>query len=482
MRTSYGNSFKNNPSVDSIANLFPYQIVLSIEKYEFESVIETSAAFLMISFKIGNKKLEGIEKPNIIKKIAKFKNESFKIDTNFTESPQNNGSADHSPQLNFKEKKAEFIIQLASSSSKSSKIDILSTMTLVFDLSTYLNKMILAIDETLAIKNSKYSGFLSFNIGFEPKYSLTGMLSDLRPSTVSKDLKRSKSITTFSEETKESPNKTKKDFDLTKSIPSVKSEKPKEEKAKLSRKFTAPMRSTIPKIVVKGPALDNVVQRFIAKSPDDFEHKLNNLLGSRLQTQEETGFLNRKLEVIALKEENDELKHENEKLTDERKTLLIALADLNEEKQTWFKCFQNQEKSRDSIKFEQEKKTNDNHINENVTVELLQKMKSFEERFINQEEKSIENIMKLKEENNFLATENKILNESLKSQNEEIVKLKNILANKEEEVQSKIDKFKILEEKYISSKEDIGHILNIILTNGNAEIMDLIEPYLKSNT
>ena len=109
-------------------------------------------------------------------------------------------------------------------------------------------------------------------------------------------------------------------------------------------------------------------------------------------------------------------------------------------------------------------------------------MKSFEERFINQEEKSIENIMKLKEENNFLATENKILNESLKSQNEEIVKLKNILANKEEEVQSKIDKFKILEEKYISSKEDIGHILNIILTNGNAEIMDLIEPYLKSNT
>ena len=44
------------------------------------------------------------------------------------------------------------------------------------------------------------------------------------------------------------------------------------------------------------------------------EKKLNTLLGSGLQTREETEFCNKKLENLALKEENNELKDELEKI------------------------------------------------------------------------------------------------------------------------------------------------------------------------
>jgi len=463
MRKTFGIQSKSNISIETPQTSFPYEIIINIEKYELENVIETSAAFLQISFKMGNRKIEGIEKPNIIKKIAKFKNETFKLESNFIEFSKKK-TYDFSSQIIYKEKKGEFLIHICSSSSKSSKIETLSTIIFAFDLSTYLNEQILGKDETLEIKNSKYAGFLSFNIAFQAKFSILGISADMTSSNKpSKDLKRSKSITIFPEETK-----TSNDF---KFVPSSEKIKPK-----IMRKLTAPTRSTMPKIIVKGPPLDNAIQKFISKSPDEFEKKINHLLGSGLQTIEETEFLNRKLEIMALKEENLDFKHENEKLKEEKTAILKALADLNEEKQNWFKCFQSQTMDKSQVNIKNEE--NIIHSQNNLTLEMLEKLRIFEEKFMNQEEKSKENTLNY--QNKVILDENKALHERLIHQDAELLTIKNELSKKEELVQEYLKKSQTLEKKYISSKEDIGHIVNIILTNGNAEIMDLIEPYLKS--
>ena len=458
MRKTFGISNKNTCHLEP--SKFPYQITLNIDKYELDNLVETSGAFVTVSFKLGNRKLDGIEKADIIKKVAKFKNENFKFDASFLEIPQN---TKYSPQATFKEKKAEFIIYVCSSSFKSSKIEYLSTITISFSLSSYLNNQILEKDETLVIKGSKYAGVISFHIAFQAHSSNHDDINDLKSMNNSPILRRSKSNVNVSyEECKEEP-KNKFSFEITKE----KLDLTKNKSQKLMRKQTAP-----PKIIVKGPPIDHSIQKLMNKSPDELEKKLNTLLGSGLQTREETEFCNKKLENLALKEENNELKDELEKIKEEKTTLLKALADLNEEKQNWFKCFKNQESTKNSenLKFE----TNINKLN----IDLCEKLKNLEEKFQKEEEILKNKIKEIKDENKTLRNENKLLDEKKNEQNIEILNLKNEIHIKDNNCQEESKIIESIQEKYVKLKEDLGNVLNIVLTKGNAEIMDLIEPYL----
>ena len=467
MRKSFGPSNKITVSpVETVTS--PYEIIVNIEKYELENVIETSAAFITISFKVGNRKLDGIEKANIIKKMAKYKNENFKLETNFLELSQSQTFG--SPQVAYKEKKAEFIISLSVSSSKSSKVETLSTITIPLNLSAYLNDQILEKDDSLLIKNSKYAGSLNFHIAFHAKFSSKFESRSMRNSPM---LRKTKSFVNLETEESKNDKNVKSLIDLPKKKPLETKKSPV-----IKRKQTAPGHILAPKIVVKGPALDSNMQKIMGKSPDELEKKWNSLLGSGLQTMEETEFLNRKLEILALKEENSELKEEVELLKEEKNSLLKAFAEINEEKRNWHKCFKiNQETNRG----EEVRNYEVEFINAHkVSLDLLEKVKKFEEKFLNEEENLKDEIRKIKEENKMILNENKgLLEKSLEEENE-IFRLKNELSIKQEKINESAREKDEMNENYVRLKEDLGNIINIILTKGNGEIMDLIEPFLHS--
>lgn len=474
MRKSQGGSKQKQVIVDKETSSFVFQITVNLEKYELDTVIETSAAFVTVAFKLGNKKIDGIEKANIIKKIAKFKNENFQMDTNFIEISQN-------PAL-YKEKKAEFIISISTSSSKSSKIETLNTFTLPFNLSSYLNNQILEKDEVLEIKASKYSGQFSFHIAFQMKFTLKPQISEIKSVANSPCLRRTKSSLNFDiEETKESPSsknekKVNKDNKVVLNRQSTNTRSIKSASFEVTDKFKMKKSSTnqgIPKIIVKGPPIASSIQRMMDNNPDGLESKLNSLLGSGLQTLEETDILNRKLELIALKEENSELKDEIEKLKEEKHSLLKSLSELNEEKQQWFKCFQSNQ-AENTIQ-----KNISNNQHDKIASDLIETLRSFEEKFLKEETKLKLELESLKKENNLLLLENKSLLEKKTESSSEIADLKTNLIKAEEKLSGSLRENQQLQENYIKLKQDVGNILNIVLTKGSSEIMDAIEPFMK---
>lgn len=491
---SAASSKAKNPLVEKL--FFTYEVVVSLEKYELENILETSAAFMNVAFKIGNKRVDGLEKAHIIKKVAKFKNENFKIDTNFFENPTNPPS-NSSLNIQFKEKKAEFLIFINTSSSKSSKTETLTTIPVTIDLSAYLNDQILEKDEVLAIKGSKFSGFFSFHIAFKMKLSTSSSNIDTKTASPSPSLRRAKSSSNFFNDNEENEEKksdnviNRTSMGFTKDSKALNkqnsmfnnsaNEQKNNEKKTMLRKKTVPG-DKVPKIIVKGPPIQPCIQKLLDKNPDELlENKLNSLLGSGLQTGEETEILNRKLEIMALKEENIELKEEIEREKEEKNALLKALAELKEEKKNWFKCFQDNEKNHNNGNNELEQNYNHNKqdISSPIAIELLGTLKSFEEKFLKEEEKLKQEIQEMKKENSRILKENHELSEKKKDQSIEILKLQDKIKENQEVINGASIENQRIQENLIKLKEDLGNVINIVLTKGNAEIMDAIEPFLK---